>query len=95
MICQQLRLLRKASHWQLIQILAPSANVWPQCDIRIFNYSYVPKNFFNDDFFLFSDHIFKNAFASFDIYDLIKVSKISNKNPLEVQGQSDVISALR
>ena len=33
--CQQLRILRKASHWQLIQNLTPSTIVWCQCDIRI------------------------------------------------------------
>ena len=33
--CQQLKLLRKASHWQLIQNLAPSTIVWRPCDIRI------------------------------------------------------------
>ena len=33
--CQRLRILRKASHWQLIQNSAPSTIVWRQCDIRI------------------------------------------------------------
>ena len=32
---QWLILLRKASHWQLIQNLAPSTIVWRQCDIRM------------------------------------------------------------
>ena len=32
--CQWLKLLRKASHWQLIQNPAPSTIVWRQCDIR-------------------------------------------------------------
>ena len=34
-ICQRLKLLRKASHWRLIQNLAPSTIGWRQCDIRI------------------------------------------------------------
>ena len=34
-ISQWLRLLRKASHWQLIQNSAPSTIMWRQCDIRI------------------------------------------------------------
>ena len=33
--CQQLIILRKASHWQLIQNSAPSTIVWRQCDIRM------------------------------------------------------------
>ena len=33
--CQWLEILRKASHWQLIQNSAPSTIVWRQCDIRI------------------------------------------------------------
>ena len=31
--CQRLRLLRKSSHWQLIQKSAPSTIMWRQCDI--------------------------------------------------------------
>ena len=33
--CQQLMLLRKASHWQLIQKSMSSTVLWHQCDIRI------------------------------------------------------------
>ena len=33
--CQQLRILSKASHWQLTKNSAPSTIVWRQCDIRI------------------------------------------------------------
>ena len=33
--CQQLRLLRKASCWQLIQNSVPSIIMWHQCDIQI------------------------------------------------------------
>ena len=33
--CQQLRILRKAIHWQLIQNLEPSTIVWCQCNIWI------------------------------------------------------------
>ena len=33
--CQRLRIMSKASHWQLIQNLAPSTIVWRQCDIQI------------------------------------------------------------
>ena len=33
--CQQLGILRKSSHWQLIQNSEPSTSVWHQCDIRI------------------------------------------------------------
>ena len=35
--CQWLRILRKASHWQLIQNSGPFTTVWRQCDIRIVN----------------------------------------------------------
>ena len=35
LLFQWLNLLRKASHWQLIQNLAPSTIVWSQCDIQI------------------------------------------------------------
>ena len=34
--CQRPNLLRKPSHWQLIQNLAPSTIVWHQCDIRMY-----------------------------------------------------------
>ena len=33
--CQRIRMLRKVSHWQLIQNLVQSTIVWRQCDIRI------------------------------------------------------------
>ena len=33
--CERLRLLRKVSHWQLIQKSAPSTILWRQCDIQM------------------------------------------------------------